>query len=84
MEKSLFTAEYRLLCRLLQEKRLEAGLTQVDIAERLKVPQTYISRWERGANRLDFLQIRQFCKAIGITLVEFAAEFEKRAAKSKR
>lgn len=84
MEKSLFTAEYRLLCRLLREKRKEAGLTQVDVANRLEVPQTYISKWELGGRRLDFLQVRQYCKAIGITLAEFVADFEKQAGKGKR
>ncbi len=84
MEKSLFTAEYRLLCRMLREKREEAGLTQVDVAGRLEVPQTYISKWERGGRRLDFLQVRHFCKAIGITLGEFVGEFERRVGKGKR
>lgn len=84
MEKSLFTAEYRILCRLLREKRESAGLTQVDIAERLDETQSYVSKCERGDRRVDLVQLRHFCKAIGITLAEFVAEFERRAGKGKR
>ncbi|WP_236737316.1 helix-turn-helix domain-containing protein [Mycolicibacterium llatzerense] len=41
MEKSIYTEEYQRLCALLRELRREAGLTQVDVADRLEVPQSF-------------------------------------------
>lgn len=84
MEKSLFTSEYRVLCRLLREKREAAGLTQVEMAERLDETQSYVSKCERGDRRVDLVQLRQFCRAMGLTLSEFVGEFERQAGKGKR
>ena len=84
MEKSLFTSEYRVLCRLLREKREAVGLTQVELAERLDETQSYVSKCERGDRRVDLVQLRQFCRAIGISLAEFVGDFERQAGKGKR
>lgn len=84
MEKSSFTSDYRVLCQLLREKREEHDLTQVEIAERLDETQSYVSKCERGERRVDLVQLRQFCRAIGITLAEFVGEFERRVGKGKR
>lgn len=84
MEKSLFTAEYRVLTALLREQREAAGLTQVDLAKRLRETQSYVSKCERGERRLDLVQIRTFCQALGISLVDFVREFERRCEKRRR
>jgi transcriptional regulator with XRE-family HTH domain len=84
MEKSLFSADYRVLRKLLREKRRRAGLTQVDVAERIKETQSYVSKCERGERRLDLVQLRIFCRAIGISLLDFVKEFERLTARSRR
>ncbi len=48
MEKSTFTREYRVLCRQLQVARTSAGVTQLELAKRLKETQSEISKFERG------------------------------------
>ncbi len=63
--------------RLLREMRLEAGLTQTGLAARIEKDQTYISKYESGERRLDVLEIREICQAIGITLEEFARKLDK-------
>src|SRR5437667_12800261 len=40
VEKSIYSEEYRRLCAVLRELRLAAGLTQVQVAARLEVPQS--------------------------------------------
>lgn len=46
------------------------------MATRLGVNQSWISYYERGSRKLDMLQIRQICIAVGITLSNFAAQLD--------
>ncbi len=62
---------------LLREIRREAGLTQVQLAERLDVLQCEISNYERGEKRLDIVELTQIVDAIGIPLNEFIDRFER-------
>ncbi|MGO1056700.1 helix-turn-helix domain-containing protein [Crossiella sp. CA198] len=68
MEKSIYSAEYQQLCALLQTLRLEAGLTQVQVAERLDEPQSFVSKYEAGQRRLDVIELHHVAQALGITL----------------
>lgn len=84
MEKSLFTHDYREFTRLLRETRERAGLTQTALAERVGQSQSYISKWERGDLRLDLVQLRALCRAMGISLPAFVSEFDARVSKKRR
>ena len=55
MPKSIFTPEYDRFRLLLIQARKTAGLTQVELAERLRKPQSYVSKFERGERRLDVI-----------------------------
>jgi DNA-binding XRE family transcriptional regulator len=68
VEKSIYSAEYQRLCALLRELRLEAGLTQVQVAERLEVPQSFVSKYESGERRLDVIELRHVARAIGVSV----------------
>ncbi|OBG38134.1 helix-turn-helix domain-containing protein [Mycobacterium sp. E3198] len=68
MEKSIYSAEYQQLCTLLRQLRREAGLTQARVAERLDVPQSFVSKYESGERRLDVIELRHVAEAIGTTL----------------
>ena len=63
---------------LLKEVRNEAGLRQADLAERLGQPQSFVSKFESGERRLDILELRQVCQALGIPLHEFVRRLEER------
>lgn len=52
--------------------REEAGLSQQALAERLGVPQSFISKIETGERRLDILELRAICIALGLPLGRFA------------
>jgi transcriptional regulator with XRE-family HTH domain len=77
MEKSLYTIQQQKLQTLLRQIRAEAGLRQVDLAERLGEPQSFVSKYEIGERRLDILEIRAICHGVGITLEEFVRRLEK-------
>ncbi len=64
------------LQRLLREVRLKAGLRQTDLAKKLKKPQSFVSKYESGERRLDLIELRQVCDALGIALEELVRRFE--------
>jgi transcriptional regulator with XRE-family HTH domain len=68
VEKSIYSAEYQQLCMLLRALRREAGLTQVEVARRLDVPQSFVSKYESGERRLDVIELRHVAEAMGLTL----------------
>ncbi|OBB80311.1 transcriptional regulator [Mycobacterium colombiense] len=68
MEKSIYSEQYQQLCTLLRQLRREAGLTQVDVAKRLDVPQSFVSKYESGERRLDVIELRHVAEAIGTSL----------------
>ena len=83
MEKSVYREENLVLLRLLKQRRVEAGLTQMQFAQALERPQSFASDIERGLRRLDLVQLRDICIALNIGLVEFVQRFENELALSK-
>ncbi|MGA3145243.1 MAG: helix-turn-helix transcriptional regulator [Verrucomicrobiota bacterium] len=81
MSKSAFTKSNDEFCALLKELRVSKGLTQADVAERLRLPQSYVSKVETGERRIDFVETAAFCGAIGVDLAAFAKLFSKRASR---
>lgn len=78
MDKAIHTAEHDELCRLLRELRERAGLRQVDVAMRLNEPQSFVSKYESGERRLDVIEFRAVCSALGFEYLEVLANFEGR------
>ncbi|MEV6717273.1 helix-turn-helix transcriptional regulator [Lentzea sp. NPDC051208] len=78
MDKSIYSAAYQRLCGLLREIRAEAGLTQVQVAERLDEPQSFVSKYESGERRLDVVELRLVAEALGTTLPAVISELEAR------
>lgn len=84
MKKSPFAREYEAVRKLLKEYRLKSGLTQQELAIRIGDTQSSISKWERGEKRLDIVQLRDFCKAVGIKMLDFVTQLEVRISSSGR
>ena len=84
MDKSIHTAEYAALVALLKEAREAAGLSQTALAERLGQSQSFVSKMETGDRRLDLVQLRTVCAALGVGLPDFVARFEERLAAGRR
>jgi transcriptional regulator with XRE-family HTH domain len=68
------------LLELLRQVRIEAGLRQIDLANKLRQPQSFVSKYESGERRLDLLELRQVCKATGISLQGFVKRYERNGA----
>jgi transcriptional regulator with XRE-family HTH domain len=80
MGKSLSSLESEKLAALLRSVRSKAGLTQAEVADRLEVPQSFVSKYESGERRLDLIELKQICKALRISLVDFVQRFEKESS----
>ncbi len=65
MGKSIHTKEYKIFVERLRKARLEAGLTQVEAAEKLGRPQSHISNVERGEQRVDIVELKRFARLYG-------------------
>lgn len=76
MGKNTFTPDQEKLQVLLRQIRREANLSQAEVAQRLGLPQSFVSKYELGERRLDVLEIRQICKAVGISLEDFVRKLE--------
>ena len=65
MPRSRRSPRYAALCKLLTDARHEAGLTQADLALRLRRPQSFVSKFEAGERRLDVVEFLEVAEAIG-------------------
>jgi len=76
VEKTIYSDEYRRLCRMLKARRVFLGLRQAELAERLGTSQTFVSNYEKGERRLDLIELDRICEALDLSLVEFVVEFK--------
>jgi transcriptional regulator with XRE-family HTH domain len=51
---------------------------------RLGQSQSFVSKAEAGERRLDVVQLRTICQALGTTLPTFVAKLEERLAKGRQ
>lgn len=54
------------LQELLSSGRVAAGMTQQDLAERLKRPQSFVSKYESGERRVSVVELVEISDAIGV------------------
>ena len=76
VKKNVRLNQQKRLLVLLRSVRVEAGLTQSELALRLGTDQTFISKYESGERRLDILELREVCQAIGIDFVSFVRKLD--------
>jgi len=65
-----------LLRKLIKEARLQAGLTQVEVAAKLKVPQSYIAKVEQVERKITLIETLDLCKALGINANDLISRLE--------
>lgn len=76
MPSPLHSHNYQIFRSLLVAAREEAGLTQVNIAERLGKPQSFVSKYERGERRLDFTEFVELADLLGIDIADFVNRYQ--------
>ena len=91
VEKSVHTDQYKFFVSELRKARLEAGLTQEQLAERLQPTselrpqearrmrskmQGFVSLYENRERRLDILEVHTICRALGVSFIEFMKKLD--------
>src|SRR4030067_209586 len=62
LSRHVYSDRYQIFLEKLRQARLEAGLTQLEVAQRLGKPQSYISKCESGERRVDFIELLEFAR----------------------
>ncbi len=66
MPTPLNSPVYTQLRTLLIESRERAGLTQAEVAKRLRRVQSFVSKYELGERRLDVVDFIAVCDCLGV------------------
>ena len=75
---NIYEPGYKIFVECLRDLRAQSRMTQQELAASLNCPQSYISKYEQGQKRLDIVEIRRLCTVLGVSLTEFASEYETR------
>ncbi len=70
MRKSTHTNDYKALAKWLKTARENKGLTQRELADKMKVHHSVIWKVEACERRLDLIQYRDYCKALSVDPIE--------------
>ena len=71
MPRAIYQEDHKIIVDRLKQARLEAGLAQIEVAERLGRTQSYVSKIESGQRRFDVLQLKEFAKLYKKSLAYF-------------
>ena len=83
MKKTNRELQREKLQELLKRIRQDKGIRQIELAEKLGVPQSFVSKYESGDRQLDILELRRICQAVGISMQEFMRKLEDSLNESK-
>ena len=64
-KKTLYAKENTAFVERLRAARIEAGLTQVQVAKKIGRPQSHVSNIESGQQRVDVIELKRFAKLYG-------------------
>lgn len=62
MPKSIYSKDYRKIIERLKKARIDVGLSQQAVADKLGKPQSYVSKIESGERRLDVIEMKKFAE----------------------
>jgi len=77
MKNSIWEESYNKLRKELKHIRKKAGLSQIQLAEKLDKPQSYVSKYEIGDRNLDFIEVINVCNQCGIVPEDFTKTIRK-------
>lgn len=76
MSYSLYTREYQLFVQMLVQARKAAALSQVELAQRLAKPQSFVSKCENCERRVDMAEFLAIAQALGLDAPAFVQRYQ--------
>jgi transcriptional regulator with XRE-family HTH domain len=77
MRKTLRSPDHKALLDLLVAARKKAGLTQAEVAKKLRRPQSFVAKYENGERRLDIVEFVELSRALDADPVAMLRAFVK-------
>ncbi len=62
MPRAIYQDDHKKIVERLKVARIESGLGQTEVANKLGKTQSYLSKIESGQRRFDVLQLKEFAK----------------------
>ena len=78
--KSVHSSDQATFCALIIKARKGAGLTQIDLAKRLKKPQSFIAKYEGGERRIDVVEFLAITRAMGADPIRILRDLMRKTA----
>jgi len=75
-------AEYAILSRLLTEARERSGLSQSELARRLRRRQVYVWRLENALQSPDLVELIDIAQILGVDVLEIVSQLKGQTPKS--
>ena len=75
--RSAFSRKYGRLREVLASARRKQGLTQSSLAQQLKRPQSFVSKFERGERRLDVVEFLEIAHVLGLDAVRLLRDIDR-------
>ena len=75
--KTKLAGELRILGEVLVRARERAKLKQAEVAARLGLPASYLSKIESGTRRLDVIELIRIAEAMGVDPAELIVEVQR-------
>ncbi len=74
--KGLRSRRHRAVFATLKQARLVAGVTQQQLAKRIRRPQSFVSMYETGDRRIDVPEFLEIADALGADACELVAKIQ--------
>jgi len=74
---------YKELSHFLVRKRIESGLIQIELANKIGKPQSFVSKYESFKRRLDVIEFIDICIAMNTCSYLLLKEFEQHARQER-
>lgn len=83
MPNPIHDPKYTVFREMLCKARIEQGMLQADLANKLGKAQSFVSKYERGERRIDLPEFIELAEALNINVTDFIKKYKAELSKLK-